>query len=377
MAFLLGWTVSELLGHLRKGVRPAQSAPITEDYAPRIIPSNGAVDKPADAFVFAAHRLIQFWRQTGFEKDEKTSALNLEIYVLPNQIRAWLNGEEKTFYSAGQFRTLLNEWSLQVWARLNGVSADCARAFSEGMSLADTYWYMRLPTRRPKELSAAQMREEDWRTLLSRYRLDVEGSRLKGLDRHLPRYVSRIIRNHLNEWSIGTELYYEGSRLKRSRHRKKAVELARDDEKDLQRALGRQMENWEAMLFGFREAETFLPIRDQRLVRIARWMGLLVVFLLTAFFLLLVSALIGFFAGAALLPQVNQSLTGKEVEVSDWLSVVSLLWTILFVTVIPIVLRAAYRFTRDAHQWIHDWLMVFFITRRTLVKWDRYLRAER
>ena len=63
-AFLLGWSISELLGRYRKGVRPppAQKSPRPADYARRLDVSNGSIERATDGFLFAAQRVVQFYR---------------------------------------------------------------------------------------------------------------------------------------------------------------------------------------------------------------------------------------------------------------------------------------------------------------------------
>ncbi|MBI4789133.1 MAG: hypothetical protein HY782_19045 [Chloroflexi bacterium] len=374
-AFLLGWSISELFGRYRKGVRPppAQKTPRPADYARRLDVSNGSVEHATDSFLFAAQRVVQFYRELGYESDEQASALTKEIYALPQKIDDWLEHRATSFYPQRELRDLLNDWTMQVWARLDGESAAGARAFTAGMSLADTYWYMRLPRQRPKGWKANQSSEEDWRRLLSKYRLDIEQSRLRTLQSDLPRYVVPVIRQHLQAWSIGTELVYQNGRLTRDKKNTKSPMLEPDDETALQEALARQVQNWEAMLFGLREATTFLWTRDRRLIPVLRFAALFGVVLVTALFLLVVPAIVAYLLALGPLPLLLRLLTENQAKITEWLAVVSLLWTILVAVPVPIVLRAAYQFTRSAQQWLDDKLTVWFIARRTLVMWAAYM----
>ena len=322
--------------------------------------------------MFAAQRVVQFYRELGFESDEQASSLTKEIYALPQKIDDWLEHRAMTFYSQRELRDLLNDWTLQIWARLDGESADSARALTAGMSLADTYWYMRLPRQRPKGWNTKQSSEEDWRRLLSKYRLDIEQSRLQSLNANLPRYVVPVIRQHLKAWSVGTELAYTNGKLVRNEKNTKSPSLEPEDEAALQEALARQVQNWEAMLFGLREATTFLWTRDRRLIPVLRWAGLFGVMVVTAFFLLLISAIVGYFIAFGPLPLLFRLLTENQAKITEWLAVVSLLWTILVAVPVPIVLRATYQFTRSAQQWLDDKLTIRFIAKRTLVMWDAY-----
>ncbi len=378
LAFLLGWAVSETIGHLRKGVRPAPPRPgmPPADYSPRLAASNGDVDTTTEAFLFSAERVVEFYRLLGFEAGDKVSPLTQQVNELPAKIRDWLEGKTKTFYTSYELYNLFEDWTMHVWAQLNGASNDSARALTAGMSLADTYWYMRLPSRR-KNLKATQTSEEDWRRLLSKYRIDVTISRMRTLKGNLPPYVSDVINNHLKMWSIGTRLCYVNDKLILTVDCKQPTPLLSKDEADLQRALGRQVQNWEAMLFGLREPRTFLQSRDRRLIMYGRWLGMFIADLATALFLLIAAGVVAYFLSITLLPGLLQFLNARQAGVSEWLTVVSLLWTILIADPAPLVLRAAYQFTRGAQGWLDDWLTIFFITRRTYVPWGQYMGDSR
>jgi hypothetical protein len=376
-AFLLGWSISEILGLVRKGVRPsAQKDTSAADYAPRLDASNGLVEAATVDLVFFAERIVQFYRQLDFETGERLSPRTLEVNALPEKARAWLDGKSQEFYSQGALRELFEDWTLQVWARLDAASADSARAFTAGMSLADTYWYLRLPARRKAVEGSRRLSEEDWRRLLSKYRLDVARSRLHTLQEHFPRYVIPVIRNHLDMWSIGTEVAEHDGRLVRIPGGKVTRSIRPEDEAAIQRALERQVQNWEAMLFGLREAQTFLLARDRRLIGWGRRVGLFFAQLGTALFLLIAAAVPAYFLSITLLPAFLQFFTGRNPGVSDVLALLSLFWTVLIALPVPLVLRAAYIFTRNAQAWLDDYFTIYFITRRTYIPWDKYLKTQ-
>lgn len=377
-AFLLGWAVSQTLGHLRKGARPSpRTFSHPPDYVPRLVVSDGVVEKSTDAFVLAAQRIVQFYRELGFETGDPVSPLTQAVNQLPQDLSAWVYGESSKSQSPRELRDLLNAWSLQVWARIGGASADGMRAFTAGMSLADTYWYLRLPTRRPKESKPAEVSAESWRRLLSKYRLDIERSRLQILAEQLPPYVAAVIAKHLEAWRIGTELGYRDGKLVRIKEGKETGVLKPDDEARVQQALARQAQNWEAMLFGSREATTFLHTRDRRWVRIGHTLGLIVTLIL--FSLILASALaalVYLFLGVLTLavPALFRLLPNQQVGVSDLIGVGNLLWTVLVGLNLPLLVRLAYQPARAAQKWLDDRLTVYFIARRTYVPWDRYVR---
>ncbi len=375
-AFLLGWSVAETLGHLRRGTRPpSQSVARPPDYTPRLVVSDGAVEKAPEAFAFAAQRVVQIYRELGFEPDDKASELTKEIYALPLKTRDWLSGASPHFYEPRALRDLLNAWSLQVWARLDAVSAASARAFTAGMSIADTFWYLRPPQPRSQG-KAARASQEDWRRLLSESRLEAERSRLQNLRAGLPRYTVPVVQRHLKKWSIGGKLFYQGEQLVIGKRSPEPVALKPKDEVKLQRALARQMQNWDAMLFGWRDATTFLGKWDMRWIRIGRWAGLFGTILAVSVFLLILLAAVGYFLTVYALPIVLQFLDAKQAKVSEWVTVVNLLWTALIAVPVPFVLRQVFQATRGIHQWLDDQLTIFFIARQTYVSWDRYLREK-
>jgi hypothetical protein len=314
--------------------------------------------------------LAQFYAQLDFESTADASPITRLVRELPGKLAAWMEGGEEPFYSPHELRELLNAWSLQVWARLNAESAAAARAFSAGMSLADTYWYQRPPARRPKdrELSA-----ENWRRLLSRYRLTTICRRLATIESDLPPYVVAVVSRHLARWSIGEELGYSAGRVARIANSKQSAPLKPEDEARLQQALERQAQNWSTMLFGLREATAFLTARDRFRIGLVRRFGLFVVLLLTALLLVAISAYLGLFLSATLFPFLLQALRLKESGVGDWLAVASLLWTVLIAVPVPFVLRSIFQGTRTIQIWLNDTLTIRAIAGRTFVPWDKYL----
>ncbi len=369
-AFLLGWALSETLGHLRRGTRRSTKGISAPDYSPRLSVSDGSLEKSADAFLLSANRLVQFYGELGYESPSDASAVTQMVRELPAKLTLWMEGGGEQFLSSHALRDLLNAWSLQVWARLNAESASAARAFSAGISLADTYWYQRPPSRRPKdqELSA-----ENWRRLLSRFRLATIRRRLDTIRQDLPPYVAAVVSRHLDAWSIGEKLGYSDDELALVHRPKQSAPLKPEDETRIQQALERQVQNWSVMLFGLREATTFLTGRDRMRIALVRRLGLFLVLLVTALLLAAVAAYLGLFLSETLFPFLLQALRVKESGVGDWLAVASVLWTVLIAVPVPFILRSVFQGTRTLQSWLHDTLTVRAIARRTFVRWDRYL----
>ena len=361
-AFLLGWAISEMLGHLRKGARPTPvRASGMVDYAPRLDASDGQIGRAPDEFVFAAQRIAQFYLALGFETPDKASDLTKSVNALAQKTRNWVEGKEAAYYSQRDLRDLLDEWSKQVWARLNSVSTASAQALTAGLSLADTYWYMRLPKQRPRKNVA----EESWQRLLSKYRLEVERTRLKAIEHNLPRYVAPILRWHLKWWSVGTELVYVQGQLTRDSKSNKSPDLTEHDEGQLQQALERQAQNWDVLLFGLRDPQTFLRAWDLRAIALARRVGLFVVLLAT---MLVAIAVTGFAAMA---------IPGPKLNLVEWLSVINVLWTAVLAIPVPLIVRQLFNATRGVQHWLDETLTVWLIARRSYIPWNRFMRERK
>ncbi|HEX9077121.1 MAG TPA: hypothetical protein VF932_15150 [Anaerolineae bacterium] len=373
-AFLLGWAISETLGRYRRGIVPQSFRQSTgpADSAPRLLVATGSVEKSGDAFEFAARRVCELYRVLAFESGNQVSPLTQSIYELPQQIHNWLEGTSSKFYTQRELRDLLNEWSLQVWARLDGISADSARALNSGMSLADTFWYLRPPSRRPKEA----LSEESFRRMLSKYRLEAERARLQSLSECLPAFVVPVIQRQLRSWSIGTELGYRNGELVHIRNGNEREPLTKTDEVRVQRALRRQVRNWELLIFGMRQPTSFLLAQDRRWIAILRWVALFVTLFLTSLFLIVLSQLAAYFIAVGPLPGLIRFFNEQQAHFSEYLAVVSLLWTILIASPLPLVLRAAYQGTRGIQVYLDQALTIWFIARRSHVPWDTYVRKE-
>jgi hypothetical protein len=373
-AFLLGWAISETLGRYRRGVAPQSFRRSTSsaDSAPRLLVATGSVEKSGDAFEFAARRMCELYRVLGFEQGAPVSPLTQSVYELPQQIHDWLEGTSSKFYNQRELRDLLNDWSLQVWARLDGISADSARALNSGMSLADTFWYLRPPSRRPKEA----LSEESLRRMLAKYRLEAERARLQSLSECLPAFVVPVIQRQLRLWSIGTELGYRNGELVLVTNGNEREPLKKRDELRVQRALRRQVRNWELLIFGLRQATSFLRAQDWRWIAILRWAALFGTLLLTSLLLIFIIQVVAFFIAVGPLPGLIRFLIERQTQVSEYLAVVSLLWTILIASPVPLVLRAAYQGTRGIQAHLDQALTIWFIARRSYVPWDTYVRKS-
>ncbi len=414
-ALRLGWTVSELLGRIRKGARPPRRRYRGPNYVPRITAGEGTIESSSAALVFAALRLLALSDALSV-KCEDDEALQQIVEGLPRSLERWLAGRRSAFYTPAQLRQILENWSLRIWSQLNARSEAAALAFTLGISLADTYWYLRKPAQRPRRCPP----KEDWRELLSVYRLAVERDRLETLRPYLPAYLVTTLRSHLNHWSIGTELERDAQgNLRRVpflvrtshplgwrispdrwdragwffrvthplgfipffRRPNRSPNLTDEEEIALQEALERQAEIWSSLIFGLRQPATYLFRRDWFWIRIITWTGVAMAVagvILVALWGVarLGPALVNVAQPAfdRIAPGVTRFLRQPGGGVREWVA--------LAIQVIPVVAglgaavvglyRWAARLYRGWNERVTGW---FIVRRRTLVPWDRRLRS--
>ena len=299
---------------------------------------------------------------------------------------------------------LLEHWSLKAWTELNARSDKVARAFSSGMSLAETFWFMHRPSPSAPEPESSR---EDWRELLSYYRLEVERRRIESVQAHLPPYVGETIRHNLREWSIGSELERdeEGElrrihfifrrshplgilswRINEGRWRKsplyfkllhplgfferfrrpaKSPKANPEELKAIYETLGAQMRRWSGIIFGIREPTSYLNCSDRRIITWTRRCGLFAASLgivlpmgVAVYLVILLASLF--------IPVL------KVGTFSDLVSMLSVLATL--VSVLALAFKALFTWSREVQQRLHRNLTAYFIARRVLVPWDRKLK---
>lgn len=415
-ALRLGWILSELLGRIRKGARPPAQQPDDPDYAPRLTVGEGTTRRSRTGLLFAAHRLLALSVALDVRCDDAPS-LQALVDGSPPALERWLNGEQDRFLTPAQLRDVLEAWSLRVWAQLNARSEAAGLAFTLGTSLADTYWYLRKPAQRPQSCP----RQEDWRELLLVYRLDVDRKRLETLRPHLPEYVVTILQLHLNQWSIGSELYrnadgrltrlprllrvshpigiltwsvksdtwWQRSRrfrlthplgyLRVFRRPNRSPELTAEEEIQLQDNLARQADIWSSLIFGMRTPTSYLESRDRLWIRLLTWGGVLLALLglglVFRWLYVLLSPMLAV-GLSPLTPQIESVVTAflraPADGVADWVAVAVQLIPIL--SGLIALLIGTYRWTLRFYSGWNDRLTSWFVVRRrTLVPWDRQL----
>ncbi len=393
LAFRLGWTATELLGRLRKGVRPFQSrVRHDEAYAPRLSVSDGRPANKAEAFELTAHRLVDLAEALDLWPEPPPEAFR-EARRLPDEIERWLRGAQVRDMTPAALRRLLNEWSLEVWSMLEARDDKLARAFVAGMSLADTYWYLR----RPARAAAVDRRlaQEDWRRLLSLYRLDAERGRLQGLADELPDGVADVIRSHLRHWSIGTELYYDKEgRLRRLAwpyrrshplgllHRWRPItrspELAPADERAIQDALERQALTWHALLFGLRKPESYLYARERQMVMwAARGLAFFLLLGLIGGAAIVLVSVAAVWLGGVAVPSLFNAMqdTVAQATTTGWNDLLKLISSLLAaIGAFVAIIRPLPGWLWTLYKGIRHRLVVYLVAVRTRVDWDRELR---
>jgi hypothetical protein len=393
LAFRLGWTTSELLGWLRKGVRPIQHPAHDgdEDYAPRLSVSEGHPASKAEAFWLAAQRHGDLAAALGLWPEQMPEEFQ-QVRRLPGEIERWLKGAQVRDMTPAALRRLLNTWSLEVWSRLEARDDALGRAFVAGMSLADTYWYLRRPSRTAG--LDRRLAQEDWRRLLSIYRLDAERGRLQSLAGALPDGVLGVIRRHLRSWSIGTELYYDEGRLQRlawpfrrshplgflHRWRKvsRSSELRPVDERAIQDALERQAEIWHSLLFGQRKPESYLYARERQwIVWLARGLAFSLLLGLIGGVVIVVASIAAVWLGGVAVPSLFRAVqdTMAQASTTGWNDLLKLISSLLAaVGAFVAVIRPLPGWLWVLYKRIRHWLIVYLVARRTCVPWDRELR---
>ncbi|MFQ6102068.1 MAG: hypothetical protein ACE5OS_12665 [Anaerolineae bacterium] len=402
-AFLLGWTLAEMLGRLRRGARPVRRRPVSEDYAPRLSVSDNEPGGSGRAFWTAARRLLALAEALDLleEDADQRDAWEQQLRDLPLQIETAEAQGDIRYTTPAELREILDRWSLAAQGRLNARSPDLTQALTAGASLADTCWYLRSPPRpsktelsRPRSERLAKLLDRrlaagDWRRLLSYYRLNVERTRVNSLRYALPSYVPDVLIRHLRAWTIGEVLYYDDlSRLRRRpwwqspafqmwlprrmRRQNRSPILLPEDEIALVKALNQQETRWRQMLFGFRRPEDFLHRRDYITICLLRRLLLSLLLLGIGLAAGVLLYALGLIATAAVWPAFQPLMQG--VELGDWLKVITTVagW----LSVLGLLGKALFQWTREAQAHIHHWLVVLFIARRAYVPWDRMIRER-
>lgn len=391
LAMRLGWTTAELLGRLRRGYRPRKRPVHDEDYAPRLSVSRGQPTGAGEQVWLAARRLVDLSEGLALWPHPLSPGAGHPIKDLPTRIESWLEGDDSGALTPAGLWETLNDWSLDAWSRLHVQDDSLARAFTAGMSLADTYWSLRRPPRAGTK--DTRLRRERWDEPLRFRRLAEEQRRLKEIAGDLPAGISDILRRHLRHWSIGTELVRDDGQLTRVHwlrrpshrlgilHRRtpaaKIPELDRDEEQAIQAALERQAKIWRDLIFGLRTPESYLYLRERAwLAWLARALFLLLLLVPLGAIAVTVVSLASVWLGGVAVPTLFSAVenTVDQAPVTAWNDLLKLLSTLLTtIGAFVVGIRPLARWFQEAYLRIHHEVTVFMVAQRTLSPWDQHL----
>jgi hypothetical protein len=198
------------------------------------------------------------------------------------------------------------EWSSQTWNTLQISDPQAGQAFTCGGDLADTFWYA-------QGAGAGKLAE-----MLRSYRLEYIAERVDDLAACLPEHSALAIRHSLERWSIVEDIDVQ-------------------DEKRNDRLLKRlesQIKVWRDLLFGLRQAGSYLTPPDRRQIAfwsIAGTAGLVIGIGLVTWLLVLLLAGVGrSLMGSAMHLPVDTSKITSDVTayLSNWQNGSALLATL-------------------------------------------------
>ena len=285
-AMQLGWLAVESFGLLRRYVRFGRAPAAQSDDAGR-------------RFNFTERELNLYEQlMVSLQRLEATAAQLTPNHPppIPKDRQAWVSGlkaDKAALDGAwGQFEN----WSRDAWHMLLMQDPLAGQAFACGGDLADTYWYA-------QGTGAGKLAE-----MLRSYRLEYLAERVKDLAAYLPEHAARAILNSLERWSIGETV----------------KELDKKGQDRLLERLEAQIKVWRDLLFGLRQANSYLTVRDQRRVHwqsVAASAGLVLLVALAAWLAVLLLAGLGrSLMGSTMKLPLDTSKVGSDVlaYLSNW-----------------------------------------------------------
>ena len=222
-AVQLGWLAVEAFGLLRRYARHGK------------LPSAAKVD---------ANRRFNFSKRDPTYYEQLIVALQLLKATsaklvpglpppIPDNLAGYLQAAKKDIKPLW---VRFEDWSSQTWNTLQVADPLAGQAFTCGGDLADTFWHA-------QGAGAGKLAE-----LLRSYRLQYIAERLDDLAAHLPEQAAPAIRHSLERWSIG----------------EKVKDLDEERHKRLLERLESQLKVWRDLLFGLRQAGSYLTPRNRR-----------------------------------------------------------------------------------------------------------------
>jgi hypothetical protein len=233
------------------------------------------------------------------------------------------------------------DWSRSVWNTLQVGNPLAGQAFSDGASLADTYWHAQVAS--PDKLKA----------LLRPQRLESIAERFNALNQYLPDHTSSVMHYSLSRWreaSIG--------------------KLDDEQKKHLLARLESQTRVWRNLLFEQMRAEDYLTAKDRSAIGRGAFIATIVLTVLVGLFAWLAVLLLSWLGRLVL--EANPTLLGGPAgtvggladELLSWQN-----WTTLLATLSSVVVILSGFITR-----MSGWMITFYrrlISRFTIVKIHR------
>jgi hypothetical protein len=265
LAVRLGWLTVESFGRLRRYARSGYKLD----------------DTPGDAnqrFGFSDRTLSEY-DELSFAVDQlhRTAArLKPELPPCPLPIQDKLAQLLASRPDLNAFQGALDDWSREVWTTLSTEDEMTGRGFTYGGSLADTYWH------------ADVLGPDRFADLLRPQRLEYIAARFDSIGGHLPQYTARV-------------LHYT---LYKFRDRGQPARLDSAGKKRALKLLGTQAKVWHDLLFGSRNADSYLQAADRRWITLGA-IGVTLVFVL--------GAMLGVWFIALTMSSVGRTLTAEMV----------------------------------------------------------------
>ncbi len=228
LAVRLGWLTVESFGRLRRYARLGYKLEeIPADANRRFSFSDRSLSE-RNEFFFAVDQL----HRTAAKLDPDLPPCPLPAHEQLDQL---LTASLDLDACQGQ----LDHWSTQVWGVLSTEDEMTGRGFTYGGSLADTYWHTDI------------LGPDHFAELLRPERLEYLAARFDSIAEHLPQYVAQILHYTLYKWRDQGHT---------------SDKLDATGKKHALKQLESQAKVWHDLLFGSRNAESYLLTRDNRLI---------------------------------------------------------------------------------------------------------------
>lgn len=355
-AMVLGWTLNELLGRYNHYLHPDSptTRPLTRGRLPPLTYSvQEEMARNTDQAFACALRLGVLVDALGFEDPER-SELKQQAHDLAAAIRTYqrTRGDQPALGTT-RFWPILDDFSWVTRVKLYSIQRPIEVCFRFAGALAALYWLF------PVDDAG---RPIDWRKQFARrYRgISLAISLLNDLGDFLPASLTVPLLSTMEQWRY---LTYRLKRVGKS--------LTQEQARIILEALGKQSENWEAVVLGEKETREYLTPEDQGLVHLVSLLVsgiLLLTVVLTLAVLLppLWSSLV-----SIALPQVSQVPLSQwfdsttKLSTSDLLTVASALGAVMTSAAVAAVW--CLRRLEYMRQIVFNWAATELAARRMLV----------